>query len=61
MLECCAANKMYAKSSLGEAATSSQLGKSWPQVSPYREELALLRESDGLHLAGPNVGRVMKA
>ena len=44
-------NKMSkTKSLLSEAATALQLGKSWPEESPYREELALLRASDGLHL-----------
>ena len=49
------------KSLLSEAATALQLGKSWPEESPFREEFALLRASDGLHLAGTMVRREMKA
>ena len=32
---------------MGEAATAMQLKKSWPAESPYKEELELLRESEG--------------
>ena len=52
---------MYAKSLLSAAATALQLGKSWPEESPFREEFALLRASDGLHLAGTMVRRAMRA
>ena len=57
ILGCYAAKKMCAKSLLSETATA---GKSWPEESPYREELALLMESDGLHLADTKVRRAMK-
>ena len=53
--------KMYAKSLLSEAATALQLGESCTDEAPYKEELALSRESDSLHLAGTMVRRAMKA
>ena len=37
MWESYAATKMYAKSSLNEAAMALQVGKSWPEESPFRE------------------------
>ena len=33
-----------------EAATAEQLERSWPQESPFKEELELLREGDGKRL-----------
>ena len=51
---------MFAKSLLEQAATALKLGKSWTEESPYKEELALLRESDSLHLAGTKVRRSVK-
>ena len=61
MWECYAAQKVYAKSLLNEAARALQLEKSWPEESPYSEEQALLRESDSLHLPGTRIRRAMKA
>ena len=46
MWECYAVKKMFAKNLLEQAATALNLGKSWTEESPYKEELALLRESD---------------
>ena len=40
---CSQKKKMYAKSSLHEEATALKLGNVWPEESPCREELALLR------------------
>ena len=45
MCERHAAKEMYAKSSLHEAATALKLVNNWPEESPCREELALLRET----------------
>ena len=50
-----------AKSLLNGAAMVPELGKGWTEESQYREELALLRERDCLHLAGTIVRQVMKA
>ena len=57
MLQRYAAEEMHAKSLLSQAATALKLGKSWPEGSPYREELALLQESDGLHLDSDTRGK----
>ena len=40
---------------------SVALRKSWPEESPYREELALLPESDAMHLPGTVVRQTMRA
>ena len=61
MRECSAANEMFANSSMESAATALKLGKRWTEESPYKEELALLRESGSLHLSGIVVRRAMKA
>ena len=53
--------KMYAKSLLNDAATALTWSKSWREESPCKEEFALLRESDSLHLAGTMVRRAVKA
>ena len=54
--------KMHAKNLLSEAATAfQQPGRSWPEESPCREELVLLRERGGLHLARTTVRQAMKA
>ena len=43
----------------GRGGDGAVVGESWPEESPYREELALLRESGSLHLAGTMVRRAM--
>ena len=42
--------KLLARDLIAEAATAVQLEKSWLGESPYKEELELLRDSDGLRL-----------
>ena len=54
-------NTTQPNSCLQNEATALQLGKSWSDESPYTEELALLREGDGVHLAGTLVRLAMTA
>ena len=42
---------------MAEAVTAVQLGKSWPDESLYKEELDLLRESDGMRLDSTMIRR----
>ena len=50
--ECYAASKTRAKNLLEDGATALDLSKSWTEESPHKKELALLLESDSLHLPG---------
>ena len=43
------------------AATAGQLGRSWPEESPFKEELELLRESDGMRQDGTMIRQALKA
>ena len=59
--QCYAARKILAKSLLEDAAMVLILDNSWTEESPYKEELALLWESDSLHLPGLMVRRAIRA
>ena len=52
MWERYAAKKLWAKDLVDEATRAVQLVKSWPDESPYKEWLELLRVSSGMRLDG---------
>ena len=56
-----AAKKIYAKNLLKDAAEATSLGKEWPEVSPYKEEPALWRESTCMRLPGMMLRKAIKA
>ena len=51
-METYAAKMIYAKNLVKNAAEAMSLGKQRPMVSPYEEELALLRENGSMRLPG---------
>ena len=53
--------KLRTRDLMAEASTAMQLVRSWPEEPPYKEELELLPESDGVRLDGTVIPQAMKA
>ena len=61
MLEKYAAKKLWARESIEDATRAVQLGTSWQDQSPYKEELEQLRVSGDLRLDGTLIRQAIEA
>ena len=60
-MEIDAAKKIYATNLVKNSTEAMSLGKEWPEMSLYNEELALLRGDRDMRLPGMTVRRAIKA